>query len=142
MLLSWRHEHGRKPVTDPSAPQQSSYEYLLDVLMPCAAGGEAEARAGRPPRPAHHNEPNAEPLVLPLRLSSVVAISALRLHLPPDLSGASGRRVALGAMRQALSERRLGTDGEVERRARVAASRESRLGWAVAPAAPPLTARP
>ena len=82
--------------------------YLVDVLLPCAAGAAETARAGGTPATAALADPAAEAHVLPARLSAVRKLSAVRLWLPRDLRPLRNRRLVLEAMRQVFCERRFG----------------------------------
>ena len=55
--------------------------YLVDVLLPCAAGAVETARVGGTPAAAALADPAAEAHVLPVRLSAVRKLSAVRLTL-------------------------------------------------------------
>ena len=82
--------------------------YLVDVLLPCAAGAVETARAGGTPATAALADPAAEAHVLPVRLSAVRKLSAVRLWLPRDLRPLRNRCLVLEAMRQVFCERRFG----------------------------------
>ena len=82
--------------------------YLVDVLLPCAAGAVETARAGGTPATAALADPAAEAHVLSVRLSAVRKLSAVRLWLPRDLRPLRNRRLVLEAMRQVFCERRFG----------------------------------
>ena len=56
------------------------------MLLPCAAGAVETARVGGTPAAAALADPAAEAHVLPVRLSAVRKLSAVRLTLTPTLT--------------------------------------------------------
>ncbi|GAK63313.1 antiviral helicase [Moesziomyces antarcticus] len=73
----------RAPAIDPNAPPQS--QYVVDVLLHCAAGsGEKKGKEAAPFVPCPEGK-KGEMVVVPVLLSTVEALSGIRIFLAKDL---------------------------------------------------------
>ena len=92
-----------KPPPNPESVKPQT-QYIVDVLLNCALGSAVgrDARNGSAltgVRPAVDGE-KSEPVVVPVLLATVDAISHLRIHLPKDLRPREGRDTAWRAVRE------------------------------------------
>ena len=85
----WSREGSCRPHPPPAAtaPQASRDDFILDLLLPTAAGAAAALDAGDVPLAASPSDEGAEAHVLPVRYSSVVGLSAARLWRPDPTHG-------------------------------------------------------
>ena len=100
-VLGWWHDRHASLGPDGEAPADADADsFVVDVMLPCAAGAADAASRGEPVGASALNEPSAEAHVLPIRLSAISAISAVRIHLPDEVRSARARRFCLEALRQ------------------------------------------
>ncbi|KZW01328.1 antiviral helicase [Exidia glandulosa HHB12029] len=100
----------RLPPKGKSAPAPESVspqsQYIVDVLLNCASGTSIgkDARSGVSATPSGVRPPPAdgksEPVVVPVLLSTIDAISHLRIHLPKDLRPRDARDTAWRSVKE------------------------------------------
>ena len=112
VIIGFRHDCNRF-ITSQLAASSNRDDFVIDVLLPCAAGTAAAAKEAPEavrPLPTAMSDPTAEAHIVPVRLSLLTRLSAARLWLPSDLRSASSKRRCLEGLRQLMAtESRLGT---------------------------------